>query len=91
MSAITSAVASLPTARGLERVAYGLLLAFVASLQVSIAAANILLAATALCFVAARVHHEQRSLAPSFFLPLVMYAAATLLSVRASRSIRSPA
>jgi O-antigen ligase len=69
------------TTPGLDRVALGLLLAFVASLQVSIAAANILLAATLLCWVALLVRDRRRPAAPPFFLPLTAYAAITLVSV----------
>jgi O-antigen ligase len=63
---------------GLERVTYALLLGFVASLQISIAAANILLTATLLCWVAVMVQEKTRPSAPRFFVPLAAYAAITL-------------
>ena len=65
---------------GVERVAFGLLLGFVASLQVSIALANILLAATLVCWVALLVRDRVRPDAPRFFVPLLAYAAFTLLA-----------
>jgi O-antigen ligase len=77
----TTATAQLEHATGrLERLTFALLLAFVASLQVSIAAANILLAATALCWLALLVRNGERPTAPSFFVPLAAYAGATLVS-----------
>jgi O-antigen ligase len=69
------------SAPGLDRVAMGLLLAFVASLQFSIAAANVLLTAALLCWVALLVRERRRPTAPPFFLPLLVYAAATMVSV----------
>jgi len=64
---------------GLERVTVALLLGFVASLQVSIALAQILLALTLVCWVALRIRDRAWPSAPSFFLPLTVYAALTLL------------
>jgi len=64
----------------LERVTFWLLLAFVAALQASIAAANGLLALTFVCWVAGLVRARTRPSAPRFFLPLAGYAAATLIS-----------
>jgi O-antigen ligase len=69
----------LPASR-LDRAAFALLLAFVASLQVSIAAANILLGLTAICWLALVATGRLQPAAPPFFLPLVAYAAATLVS-----------
>jgi O-antigen ligase len=89
VSAITSTIAAMPTARGLERTAYALLLLFVASLQLSIAAANILLVATTVCWLAVRGRDEKRGVAPAFFLPLVIYAAATLVSAAFSLDPRA--
>jgi O-antigen ligase len=65
---------------GLERVTFWLLLAFVASLQVSIAAAGILLAAMLLSWVVLLVRRRTLPSAPGFFLPLAVYAGATLVS-----------
>jgi putative inorganic carbon (hco3(-)) transporter len=64
----------------LERAAYWSMLAFVASLQVSIAAANILLALTALVWLSLLVVHRERPSVPSFFWPLLAYAGWTLVS-----------
>lgn len=68
------------TAAGLDRLTFWLLLAFVASLQISIAAANILLTATLLGWVALLVRDRTRPAAPPFFLPLAAYAGITLVS-----------
>jgi O-antigen ligase len=65
---------------GVERTTVMLLLAFVASLQVSIAAANILLSATLVGWAILLVRDGRRPGAPPFFLPLVIYAVATLVS-----------
>ena len=64
----------------LDRLALWLLLAFVASLQVSIAAAGILLAATFLAWVAMLVRERTWPTAPQFMLPLLAYGGATLVS-----------
>jgi O-antigen ligase len=64
----------------LERVTFWLLLAFVAALQVSIGAANVLLALTFVCWVAMLVRARQQPAAPAFFVPLAGYALATLIS-----------
>jgi putative inorganic carbon (HCO3(-)) transporter len=68
------------TTPGLDRVAVALLLGFVASLQVSIALADILLAATLVLWVAMLVRDRVRPSAPRFFVPLSVYAAITLLA-----------
>jgi O-antigen ligase len=65
---------------GLDRVTYWLLLAFVAALQMSIAAANVLLALTFVCWVASLVRDRTMPSAPTFFLVLAAYALATLVS-----------
>jgi O-antigen ligase len=67
------------TAPGLERVTVALLLCFVASLQISIAAANILLSLMLVCWVAMMVQGKAVPSVPRFFWPLVVYAGATLL------------
>jgi O-antigen ligase len=64
----------------LERVVAVLLLGFVAALQVSIALADTLLAATLLAWVLLRVRERARPSAPAFFVPLVVYAGLTLVS-----------
>jgi O-antigen ligase len=68
------------TAPALERVTVALLLCFVASLQISIAAANILLALTMVCWIAQMVQDKTAPEVPRFFWPLVAYAAATLVA-----------
>ena len=64
----------------LERVALWLLLAFVASLQLSIAAAGILLTGALLAWAALLVRDHVRPAAPRFMLPLLVYAGVTLVS-----------
>jgi O-antigen ligase len=65
----------------LERAACWSMLAFAASLQVSIAAANILLALTALLWIALIVSGRERVHVPAFFWPLLAYAGWTLVAV----------
>jgi O-antigen ligase len=67
------------TAPRLERATVGLLLCFVASLQISIAAANILLALMMVVWVAQMVQEKTLPAAPRFFWPLAAYAAVTLV------------
>jgi O-antigen ligase len=67
------------TAHGLERATVVLLLCFVASLQISIAAANILLALMLVCWTAQLVQDRALPAIPRFFLPLAAYAAMTLI------------
>jgi len=64
----------------LERVTFGTFAAFVAALQLSIAAANILLGLTAVAWIALLVRDRRRPSAPAFFLPLAIFAACTLVS-----------
>ena len=64
----------------LDRIAFGLLLAFVAALQISIAASHVLLAATLLCWAALLVRDGARPHAPAFFVPLLAYAGWTLVA-----------
>ena len=64
----------------LDRLATVLLLLFVASLQMSIFAAGILLSLMLVCWVALLVRDRERPSAPAFLLPLVVYAALTLVS-----------
>jgi len=81
MSATTMTMSgSRSTPASLDRIAVFLLLAFVASLQISIAAANILLSATVLAWAVLIARGRARPGAPHFFLPLVLYAGATLVS-----------
>jgi O-antigen ligase len=66
--------------RGLERAAYYSLLAFAASLQLSIVAAEVLLTVTGALWVALLVARHERIEVPRMFWPLAAYAAATLIS-----------
>jgi len=56
------------------------MLAFVASLQISIAASNILLALTAILWIALLVRGRERIEVPPMFWPLAAYAAVSLVS-----------
>jgi O-antigen ligase len=80
MSTTAMSVTGTATDVTLERVTFWLLLCFVAALQMSIAAANVLLAMTFVCWVALLVRDRSWFPAPVFFLPLVGYAAATIIS-----------
>jgi O-antigen ligase len=62
----------------LERYSLLLLLGFVASLQVSIALASVLLTATLLSWVALLILHKDRPEVPRFFWPLAAYGVLTL-------------
>ena len=64
----------------LERAACLVLLAFAATLQVSIAAADILLTIAALLWVAVVVRNHERVTVPQMFWPLAVYGAATLVA-----------
>jgi O-antigen ligase len=80
MTATTMTIADTRVHQGLERLTLGLLIGFVASLQLSIALANILLAATMVGWVAMLMRDRTRPAAPPFFVPLLAYCALTLLS-----------
>jgi len=80
MNTATMSAADSHEGAGLERITFWLLLAFVASLQISIAAAGILLSLTVVAWVALLVQGRTRPAAPAFFLPLAAYAAITLVS-----------
>ena len=76
-----AAVAEPPAApAGLERAAYFSLLAFAASLQVSNAAANILLGLTAILWLALVIVRRERIDVPSMFWPLAAYAVMSLVA-----------
>jgi len=64
----------------LDRAATWLLLLFVAALQMSIFAAQILLALMLVCWVALLVRDRVRPSAPPFFTALLVYAVLTLVS-----------
>jgi O-antigen ligase len=65
---------------GLERAAWLALLAFAASLQVSIGAAGVLLTLTAILWLALVIRNRERIEVPRMFWPLMAYAAVTLIS-----------
>jgi O-antigen ligase len=73
------AMPALPSAP-LERAACLALLAFAAALQVSIAAADILLAIAALLWIGLLVKNRERIEVPGMFWPLAAYAGATLVA-----------
>jgi O-antigen ligase len=68
------------TAPGLDRLTAVLLLAFVAAVQLSIAAAQILLGGLLLCWTLGLFRDKKRPTAPTFFVALLAYAGITLLS-----------
>src|SRR5688572_21240969 len=80
MRATTLGIPHAHTAPGLDRLTTILLLGFVAAVQVSIAAAQILLGALLLCWVLGMVRDKTRPAAPTFFAALLAYAGITLLS-----------
>jgi O-antigen ligase len=65
---------------GLERAAWLALLAFAASLQVSIFAAGVLLTVTAVLWLALVIRNHERIEVPGMFWPLAAYAAVTMIS-----------
>jgi O-antigen ligase len=65
---------------GLERVAYYTFLGFVAALQLSIAASEILLTCSGLLWLILLVRGKEAPAMPRMFWPLALYAAATLVS-----------
>ena len=77
MAALTAPAAA---SDRLEQAAYLSLLGFAASLQVSIAAANILLGLTALLWIALVAVRRERIEAPAMFWPLGVYAILSLIS-----------
>jgi O-antigen ligase len=80
-----SLTAGATTRDQLETAGQAALLGVVASLQISIAAAQGLLAVAVGCWLALHVLRRERVEAPAFFWPLVGYAAATLASAGFSR------
>jgi O-antigen ligase len=69
-----------PAPLPLERVSFGLLLVFVALVHASIAASQIVLAAAVLGWAAVLVRDGTRPSAPAFFVPLLAFAAASVVS-----------
>lgn len=84
-----SIAAGAPPRDRLELAGVAGLLGFVAALQISIAAAGIMLAFTLVCWAASVGLHHERVEAPRFFWPLVAYAAWTLVSSAASPDSRA--
>ena len=77
-------MSTLPNSRhsaGLETAALICLFCFIAAIQISIAASGILLTVTLGLWIALLVTRHERPTAPPFFGALLVYAAATLLSV----------
>ncbi|MGE3578502.1 MAG: O-antigen ligase family protein [Vicinamibacterales bacterium] len=68
-----------PRTATLERVTFGLLLAFVAAQQISIAGAQILLTLLLAAWVYRLAQEHGRPEAPPFFIPLLAYAGVTLV------------
>ena len=69
-----------PRLPGLEAAAFGALLGFVAALQISIAAAGILLTFTVGLWIALLARERERPAGPPFLPALLAYAAATFVS-----------
>src|SRR5690349_5613392 len=72
--------AGVPPRDRLEEVGLWALIGIVAAMQLSIAAAQILLALASLAWLASHIARGERLEAPAFFWPLVAYAAFTLAS-----------
>ena len=79
MSTLTMTAGDQPRDR-LEAGALLALLGFAAALQLSIAAADILLGVCLLLWIASLVRQQERPGVPAFFWPLLAYAALTLIS-----------
>src|SRR5258708_2734702 len=73
------AMPALPSAP-LERAACLVLLAFAAALQLSIAAADILLTIVTVLWIGLLIRNKERVEVPGMFWPLAAYAAATLVA-----------
>jgi O-antigen ligase len=80
MTATTIGITSNDAAPSLDRLTGVLLLTFVAAIQISIVAAEVLLAALVVCWAAGLVRDRSRPAAPAFFLAFLAYAALTLVS-----------
>jgi len=80
MRATTIGMPDAHAAPGLDRVTTILLFAFVAAVQLSIAAAQIFLGGLLLCWIVGMVRDKTRPAAPTFFAALLAYAGITLIS-----------
>src|SRR6478752_2994652 len=72
--------AGVPPRDRLEQIGLWSLVGIVAAMQLSIAAAQILLAVAALAWLSSHIARGERLVAPRFFWPLVSYAIFTLMS-----------
>jgi O-antigen ligase len=84
MNATTLSLSDAQTTPWLDRLALALLLAFVATVQVSIVASQALLVLLLLAWVGTLVRDKTRPTVPRFFWLLLAYAAMTLLSSASS-------
>ena len=75
-----SLTAGVPPRDRLEQIGLWSLVGIVAAMQLSIAAAQILLALAALTWLISHISRSERLEAPSFFWPLVVYGVLTLMS-----------
>lgn len=86
------AVLATPRSDRLEQSAYWAMLGFVAALQVSIAASNILLGLTALLWLALVISRRESVDVPTMFWPLALYGALSLaaaaFSIDPDKSLR---
>jgi len=73
-------MAGVPPRDRLEQVGLVALVGIVAAMQLSIAAAQVLLAIASLCWLASHLMRGERLEVPQFFWPLLVYAALTLVS-----------
>jgi O-antigen ligase len=80
MTTATATMAAPQASPTLDRLATWLLWLFVASLQMSIFAADILLSLLLVCWVALLIRDRARPSAPTFLIPLLVYGAMTLVS-----------
>ena len=80
MNATTLSLSDAQTTPLLDRLTVALLLAFVATVQVSIVAAQAFFILLLFAWVATLVRDKTRPAAPRFFWPLLAYAAVTLIS-----------
>jgi O-antigen ligase len=80
MTAPSSITSAAPPVTALERAGFLALLGFVGALQVSIFAAQTLLVAALLLWIALLATRRERFEAPKLFWPLVAYAGATLVA-----------
>jgi O-antigen ligase len=80
MNATTLSLSDVQTTPWLDRLTVALLLAFVATVQVSIVAAQAFFILLLFAWIATLVRDKTRPAAPRFFWPLLAYAAVTLIS-----------